>query len=85
MDVPLHLCDKDHYLRKCEEKSCLTNPAITQQICVHHMLHGCFKVHHELCLKGIAKMQEFSSTIAPGVSLDTGKGACVFMATNPHL
>jgi hypothetical protein len=47
------------------------------------MLHGCFKVHHELCLKDIAKMQEFSSTIAPGVSLDTSEGACVFMATNP--
>jgi hypothetical protein len=28
-------------------------------------------------------MREFSSTIAPGVSLDTGKGACVFTATNP--
>jgi hypothetical protein len=48
------------------------------------MLHGRFKVHHELYLKGIAKMQESSSTIAPGVSLDTGEGACVFMATNPR-
>jgi hypothetical protein len=47
------------------------------------MLHGHFNVHHELCLKGIAKMQEFSGTIAPGVSLDTGEGTCVFMATNP--
>jgi hypothetical protein len=48
------------------------------------MLRGHFKVHHELCLKDIAKMREFSSTIAPGVSLDTGEGACVFMATNPR-
>jgi hypothetical protein len=82
--VATHLHDEDYYLCKCKEKSHLTDPALTHQICVHCILHGCFKVHHELCLKGIAKMREFSGTIAPGVSLDTGEGACVFTATNPY-
>jgi hypothetical protein len=81
--VATHLRDKDYYLCKCEEKSRLTDPALAHQICVHCMLHSRFKVHHELCLKGIAKVREFSGTIAPGVSLDTGEGACVFTATNP--
>jgi hypothetical protein len=82
--VAIHLHDEDYYLHKCKEKSHLTDPALAHQICVHHMLHGHFKVYHKLCLKSIAKMREFSGTIAPGVSLDTGEGACVFMATNPH-
>jgi hypothetical protein len=54
--IATHLRDGDYYLRKCEEKSRLTDPALTHQICVHHMLCGHFKVHHELRLKGIAKM-----------------------------
>jgi hypothetical protein len=82
--VATHLRDEDYYLRKCKEKSCFTDPALAHQICVHRMLRGRFKVHHELCLKGIAKMREFSGTIAPGVSLDTGEGACVFTATDPR-
>jgi hypothetical protein len=82
--VATHLCDQDHYLHKCKGKSHLTDPALAHQIYVHHMLHGHFKVYHELCLKGIAKIQEFSGTIAPGVSLDTGESACIFTTTHPH-
>jgi hypothetical protein len=80
--IATHLCDED-YLLPLQMRGKIT-PHRPFQICGYCMLCGRFKVHHELCLKGIAKMREFSGTIAPGVSLDTGEGACVFTATNPR-
>jgi len=82
--VATHLRDEDHYLRTCEEATHPTDPALAYQIFVHHMLRGHFKAHHERCLKGIAKIPKFSGTIVPGESLDTGDGACMFTAANPH-
>jgi hypothetical protein len=50
------------------------------------MLRGRFKAHHELCLKGIAKVPGFSGTITPGESLGAGEGAPGLAATAvaPH-
>ena len=82
--VATHIWDEDHYLCTCKETSHLTDLALAQQILVHCMLRGHFKAHHKHCLQSIAKMPRFTGTIVPGKSMDTGDGACAFIATNSH-
>jgi hypothetical protein len=83
--VATHLRDEDHYLRQCEETLRLTDPCLAHQISIHSMLRGRFKMHHARVLQEIAKLDGFTGTIAPGVSMDTSEGASIFSAATQPL
>jgi hypothetical protein len=76
-----HLHDEDNHLRAHEGNIRAANPALAHQIHVHRMLRGRFKAHHEFCLRGIAKIREFSGTIAPGEGISNDNDTCGFTAS----
>ena len=59
LDVKVHhvatyICVKDHYLNYMEEEGQMSNPHITHQIQLHHLVQGHFHSYNRHCLFNIA-------------------------------
>jgi len=79
LDVEVHhvatyIHDEDHYLDYMEEKVQMSNPHITHQSKIHHLVKGHFHSYHRCHLFNIAHLPGFSGDIQPGISKSTEEG-----------
>ncbi|KAI6016132.1 hypothetical protein BKA83DRAFT_4465493 [Pisolithus microcarpus] len=66
--VITYMCDKERFLRTCEEKINSIHPALAHQVSQCHKLHSQFNASHLKRLHDIALLLGFSGTIYPGES-----------------
>ncbi|KIK23927.1 hypothetical protein PISMIDRAFT_10544 [Pisolithus microcarpus 441] len=72
--VITYMCDKERFLRTCEEKINSIHPALAHQVSQCHKLHSQFNASHLKRLHDIALLLGFSGTIYPGESALKGPG-----------
>lgn len=68
------LRDEENYLKHHEDRVRVTDPILAHQITIHRNIRGRFNAHHHLRLSAIARLEGFSGSLQPGISLDTGPG-----------
>ncbi|KAG1840303.1 hypothetical protein DFJ58DRAFT_718410 [Suillus subalutaceus] len=74
-----YIRDEDKYLRVCEDRLTVANPALAHQIAIHRNIRGRFNSRHIKRLNDISKLPGFNGTLVPGLSACTGIGESASM------
>ncbi|KAG1836183.1 hypothetical protein DFJ58DRAFT_735173 [Suillus subalutaceus] len=74
-----YIRDEDKYLRVCEDRLTVANPALAHQITIHRNIHGRFNSRHIKRLDDISKLPGFNGTLVHGLSACTGIGESASM------
>jgi hypothetical protein len=72
--IATYICDEDPFLQYLETKALQTNAWLSLQIKLRHEEQGHFHNHHRCWLRDIARLDNFSRNILPGMSLARGMG-----------
>jgi len=79
-----YIRDEDKYLRECEDRLTVANPALAHQIAIHRNVRGRFNFRHLNRLHDISKLPGFTGTLVPGVSACMGAGDSASLP-DPHI
>lgn len=73
--VSTFLQDEQCYLQTAKKQILAFDASLAYQVRLRRIKHEQFRAHHEVCLAKIAKLDGFSGTLTPGVSIENTLGA----------